>query len=74
MPKIAATKESDRMIVLSWNKEDSEETASAEKTFREYIRKGWLAFALMPDDRKKQIFNFDHDFGSVQLVLIVEGG
>ncbi|MFQ6095052.1 MAG: hypothetical protein ACE5NN_02800 [Candidatus Bathyarchaeia archaeon] len=62
------------MIMLSWNSEDPEEAASAERTFREYTRKGWLAFVVTPDKRKKQVFSFDPKFRKIQLVPLVEGG
>ena len=74
IPEIAPGEESVRMIMLSWNKEDPEEIASAEKTFREYARKGWLAFVVTSDDKKKQVFTFNPEFGRIQLVRLVEGG
>jgi hypothetical protein len=62
------------MITLSWNKEDPEEVASAEKKFRKYTRKGWLAFVVTPENKKKQIFSFNAALQSIQLVPLVEGG
>ncbi len=62
------------MITLSWNKEDPEEVASAEKKFREYTRKGWLAFVVTTDNKKRQIFTFNPEFERIQLVPLVEGG
>ncbi len=62
------------MITLSWNKENPEELASAERMFREYTRKGWLAFVVTPDNEKKQVFSFNPKFGRIQLVPLVEGG
>lgn len=62
------------MITLTWNKEDPEEVASAEKMFREYTRKGWLALEVTSDNRKKQVFSFDPESGRIQLVPLVEGG
>jgi len=63
-----------RMITLSWDKEDPEEIASAGKMFIKYTRKGWLAFQVTSDNRKRQVFSFDPKLGSVQLVPLVEGG
>lgn len=75
IPEIVPSEESVRMIMISWNKEDPEEIASAEKTFREYTRKGWLAFVVTTDNKKKQVaFSFNPEFERVQLVRLVEGG
>lgn len=76
MPEIILNEERFKFkkITLFWNKEDSEETASAERTFREYIRKGWLAFVVTPDNKKKQVFTFNPEFERIQLVPLVEGG
>lgn len=74
IPEIAPSKAKLRMITLSWNKEDPEEVASVENMFKEYTRKGWLAFALTLDNRKKQLFSFDPELGRIQLVPLVEGG
>jgi len=62
------------MITLSWNKENPEDVASAEKTFSEYIRKGWLAFAVTSDNKKKQLFSFNPQLERIHMVPIVEGG
>ncbi|MCW4021242.1 MAG: hypothetical protein NWF14_08455 [Candidatus Bathyarchaeota archaeon] len=68
------SKETARIITLSWNKEKPEEVASAEKTFREYTRKGWLAFAETSNRKKKQVFSFNPCLERIQLVPLVEGG
>jgi len=62
------------MITLSWNKEDPAEIASAEKMFKEYTRKGWLAFVVTTDNKTNQVFTFNPEFEKIQLVPIVEGG
>jgi len=74
IPEISASEERFRMITLSWDKEDPEETASAQKMFIKYIRRGWLAFQVTSDNRKRQVFSFDPELGKVQLVPLVEGG
>ena len=74
IPEISSREEPVKMVTLSWDKEDPEEIASAEKMFIKYIRKGWLAFQVTSDNRKRQVFSFDPELGSVQLVPLVEGG
>ena len=74
IPEISSGEERLRRITLSWDKGDPEETASAEKVFTKYIRKGWLAFHVTSDNRKRQVFSFDPELGRVQLVPLVEGG
>jgi len=73
-PEMATSKERTGMIELSWNKHDSVEVASAQKTFTEYARKGWLAFEVMSDNRKKQVFSFNPEAEKVYLTRVVEGG
>lgn len=74
IPEISTSEERFRMITLTWDKEDPEETASAQKMFTKYIRSGWLAFHVTSDNRKRQVFSFDPELGKVQLVPLVEGG
>jgi hypothetical protein len=74
IPEIVPTEEKFGLVMLSWNKENPIEIASAEKTFKEYTRKGWLAFIVTSDNKKKQVFTFDPDFEKIQLVRLVEGG
>ncbi|MFB0504950.1 MAG: hypothetical protein ACETWE_14120 [Candidatus Bathyarchaeia archaeon] len=74
IPEISPREETVKMITLSWDREDPEEIASAEKMFIKYTRKGWLAFQVTSDNRKRQVFSFDPKLGSVQLVPLVEGG
>jgi len=74
IPEISSGEERLRRITLSWDKGDPEETASAEKVFTKYIRKGWLAFHVTSDNRNRQVFSFDPELGRVQLVPLVEGG
>jgi len=58
---------------LTWSKDNLEEVALAEKTFREHIIKGWLAFGETSGE-KKQIFTFNPNLEKIVLAPIVEGG
>ena len=71
---MAPTEEKSGRVILTWDEESPEEIKSAEKTFNEYIRKGWLAFEVTADNRKKQIFAFDTSANQIHLVRLVEGG
>jgi len=50
------------------------EIASAEEMFKEYTRKGWLAFVVTLANKKKQVFTFNREFERIQLFRLVEGG
>jgi hypothetical protein len=63
-----------KLITISWNKENPEEIALAEKEFNKYIRKGWLAFVVLPDNKNIQVFRFDPNFEKVHLTPTFEGG
>lgn len=63
-----------KKITLTWNREDPKETEAARKKFVRYTRRGWLAFKITSDGKKKLIFNFDPSAEKIQLVPIVEGG
>jgi len=63
-----------KLITLSWNKENPQETARAEKTFNEYIRKGYLAFTTINKNIKMQVFSFNPEWEKIQLMPIMEGG
>jgi len=71
MPPI---EETSKKIMLTWNREDSEETALAKEAFIKYTRRGWLAFKITSDGKKKLIFTFDPSAEKIQMVPIVEGG
>lgn len=60
--------------MMSWNREDPKDVASAEEMFKEYTRKGWLAFIVTTDNKKKQIFSFNSKLGRIQLLPLIEGG
>lgn len=58
---------------LTWRKGDSEEIALAEMTFKEYIKKGWLAIGE-ESGKKKQIFTFNPDLEVIVLAPLMMGG
>lgn len=60
--------------MLTWDKYDPTEVASAEKKFIKYTRKGWLAFSVSQENEKRQVFRFNNDFEKILLMPIVEGG
>ena len=62
------------VIVLTWNKECTNEVEAAKKQFDQYLRQGWLAFAVHADKIPRQIFNFDTSSEKIILTPIVEGG
>lgn len=61
-------------VVLTWNKERTNEVKAAKKQFDQYLRQGWLAFAVHVDKIPRQIFNFDASCEKIILTPIVEGG
>ena len=58
---------------LKWRRGNVEEEACAEKTFREYVDKGWLAVGET-EGQKKQIFVFDSSLEKIILSPIMVGG
>jgi hypothetical protein len=62
------------MIRLSWDKENPEEVKLAERKFKEYIRRGLIAFGITADNGKTQIFTFNPELKEIFLIPIVEGG
>ena len=71
---MAGTEEKNGRVILTWNEKSTGEIDAAEKTFNEYVRKGWLAFKLTADNKKKQIFAFDTSANQIHLIRLVEGG
>ncbi len=61
-------------IVLTWDKERIDEVEAAKKQFDQYIKRGWLAFAVRADNIPRQIFNFDSSSERIILTPIVKGG
>ena len=60
-------------LKMTWRKDNAEEVALAEKTFKEYINKGWFAVGEVLG-KNKQIFAFNPDFEEIILVPIIVGG
>ena len=58
---------------LTWRKDNDKEVALAEKTFKEYINKGWLAVSEVLG-QKTQIFTFNPDLEKITLSPILVGG
>ena len=63
-----------RVIVLEWTKDDVDEVKRAEKTFTSYLKKGWIAFAVTPDEKRIHVYAFDPNVEKIILAPIVEGG
>ena len=73
MPIVMYGERIDGDLKLTWRKDNAEEVALAEKTFNEYINKGWFAISEVLG-KKKQIFTFDPDSEKILLVPIIVGG
>ena len=58
---------------LTWRKENEEEMAFAEKTFKEYLTKGWIAIGEAKG-MKKQIFTFNPSLEKIVLAPLMMGG
>ena len=56
-----------------WRNDKVEEILFAEKTFKEYITKGWIAIGEVAG-KKKQIFNFDPNLDKILLAPLMVGG
>ena len=60
-------------LKFTWRKDNAEEVALAEKTFKEYIARGWLAVGEK-SGKMTQIFIFDPNFDRIVLQPIAVGG
>jgi len=58
---------------IIWRNDNVEEVLFAEKTFKEYINKGWIAIGEVAG-KKKQIFNFDLNLDKILLAPLMVGG
>ena len=56
-----------------WRTDNKKEVRYAEKTFIEYVNKGWIAIGDVAG-KKKQIFNFDPKLDTILLAPLVVGG
>jgi hypothetical protein len=60
-------------LKFNWRNDNAEEVTLAEKTFKEYIIRGWLAVGEK-SGKKTQIFIFDPNFDRIVLGPIAAGG
>lgn len=60
-------------VKLTWKKDNMEEVAIAEKTFKEFVNKGWLAVSEV-SCKKTQIFTFNPDLERIVLSPFIMGG
>lgn len=58
---------------LTWSKDNAEEIALAEKAFKEYVSRGWLAIGEK-SGKMVQIFSFNPTFDRIVLGPIAVGG
>ena len=58
---------------ISWSQDHPEQVAEAERVFKEYTVKGWLAIGEA-GDRKVQIFRFNPELERITLSPINLGG
>ena len=60
-------------LKLTWETENAGEVALAEKAFKEYVSRGWLAIGEK-EGKMIQIFSFDPTFEKILLGPIAVGG
>ncbi len=58
---------------LTWSRGDAGEEMCAERTFKEYVGRGWLAIGEA-EGKKRQIFDFDPSLEKITLSPIMVGG
>jgi len=58
---------------VSWNIDNTEEVAEAERIFLKYLADGWIAFSDNPQGRKR-IFHFDPKLELIVLMPPLGGG
>jgi len=59
---------------VTWDIDNNEEVAYAEKKFREYLADGWLAFSDNYREGRMQIFNFNPKLEMILLLPPLGGG
>lgn len=72
-PTVVAGEVVEGEFKISWSKSCPEDVEHAEKTFREYVNKGWLATGEIAGKRK-QIFAFDPNLEKIMLFPLILGG
>lgn len=65
---------SEGKIEITWNRNDPGSVAVARNRFLNLTRLGWMAFATLPDGRRKHVPSFDSSLEKVVLLRLVEGG
>jgi hypothetical protein len=60
-------------LKLTWREDNAKEVSIAEKAFKEYVEKGWLAIGEK-SGKKTQIFTFDQNLEMIVLSPIIVGG
>ncbi|MDQ1279240.1 MAG: hypothetical protein QG670_500 [Thermoproteota archaeon] len=72
-PMVVAGEAIEAELKLTWRIGYIEEVAVAEKTFKDYTSKGWLAVGEK-SGKMTQIFNFDPTFDRIILGPMAVGG
>ncbi len=72
-PMVVAGEAIEAELRLTWHIENMEEVTFAEKTFKDYASKGWLAVGEK-SGKMTQIFNFDPSFERIILGPMAVGG
>lgn len=60
-------------MTVSWDLNNREEIAYAEKKFLQYLAEGWIAYSDEPKGRR-QIFKFNPDLEKIVLIPPLGGG
>lgn len=66
--------DSPRTIILVWNRDDDQEVERTKKEFEEYLRKGYIAFAVTSNKKKIHVYTFDPTFEKIIITPLFEGG
>jgi len=61
-------------ITLTWKMGDPRDVSLAKERFMEYLKAGWLAFAVTSENKRIQIFEFDPRLETIVLIPFAEGG
>ena len=72
-PTVVAGEVVEGELRLTWDKGNAEEVDRAEKVFKEYTEKGWLAIGEVAG-KKMQIFAFNPDLERIVLTPLALGG
>jgi len=72
-PTVIAGEVFEGEIIFTWDKDNAEEIDKAEKTFKEYTEKGWIAIGEIAE-KKMQVFAFNPIFDKIILTPLALGG